>query len=282
MAHNEHMRIGEYQELEVVRESPQGLYLADEEADVLLPNSQCPPGTGIGDVLRVFVYTDSEDRPIATRKTPKATVGEFAKLPVVSVTGHGAFLNWGLEKDLFLPIREMQHSLRAGDEVMVRVYLDPVSQRVTSTTNLNKYLQPNGEGLTVGQAVDIMVVNLARDVISVIIDGHIKGSLFPDEWHEKLELGEVRSAYIKQIRAEDLKVAVSLRPVGYQAVIGERDRLLRALKESGGSLPVSDKSSPEEIHRRFGLSKSAFKKLIGTLYREGLISLEASSIRLNK
>lgn len=278
----ERMRIGEYQDLEVARDTQQGLYLTDGQSEVLLPNRQCPPDLRIGDTIRVFVLTDSEDRPIATTKRPFATIGKFVKLQVVEVSAAGAFLNWGLDKDLFCPFREQLKPMREGEEYVVRIYLDETSQRIACTSRLNKYLQLDGEGLQPGQAVQIMIVDFVKDAATVIIDDRIKASLFRDEWHERLNIGEVRQAYVKSIRPEDKKVAVSLRPVGYQAVLGERDRLLKSLELNGGSLNVSDKSSPEEIHRRVGLSKAAFKKLLGALFKEGLIEIEPYSIRLKR
>ncbi len=254
------MRIGEAQDLRVARETDHGLYLADAEDEVLLPRGQVPRGTGIGDTLRVFVYTDSEDRPVATTKKPYAAVGEFARLRVVSVTEAGAFLDWGLDKDLFCPLREQQPRMREGYEYLVRIYLDEASRRVVCTGKLARFLRSNGEGLRPGQPVKIMVMDRNPELISVIVDNYIKGSLFPDEWHERLEVGDVRDAFVKSVRPEDHKVAVSLRPQGYQAVMGERERLLGALRAAGGTLLVSDKSSPDEIQRRFGLSKGAFKK----------------------
>ncbi|MFZ4508761.1 MAG: S1-like domain-containing RNA-binding protein, partial [Fimbriimonas sp.] len=224
------MRIGEYQDLQVTRESPHGVYLADQEAEVLLPSNQVRRGTKIGDSLRVFVYTDSQDRPIATLKKPLATVGEFAKLRAVSVTGLGAFFDWGLDKDLLCPIREQIHAIREGDSYLVRLYLDEAIGRVVCTTNLTKYLRPDGPELEQGQKVKIMISGRVRDVMTVIIDGHIQGALFQDEWIERLEIGDVRDAYVKRVRPDDKKVAVSLRPQGYEAVLGERDRFVRALR----------------------------------------------------
>jgi predicted RNA-binding protein (virulence factor B family) len=265
-----------------MRETYHGFYLADSEAEVLLPKGQCAPEMRIGDMVRLFVYTDSEDRPIATIKKPIATVGEFAKLRVVSVTGAGAFLDWGLDKDLFCALGEQQAPMREGGEYLVRVYLDEVSQRVTCTSKFSRFLRPDGEGLELGQRVKIIVAGKTPDLISVIVDGSIRGSLFPDEWHEKLQIGDVRDAYVKAVREVDGKVAVSLRPQGYKAVLSEADRLLEKVKASGGSLAVSDKSTPEEIHKLFGLSKGAFKRLIGALYRDGRIVIDPDRIRLVK
>lgn len=274
------MRIGEYQDLEVAREAQQGLYLTDGATEVLLPNRQCPPDIRVGETLRVFVLTDSEDRPIATTKRPFATIGKFAKLRVVEVSQAGAFLDWGLDKDLFCPFREQLKPMREGEEYVVRIYLDETSQRIACTSRLNKYLQLDGEGLQPGQQVQILIVDFTAEAATVIVDDRIKASLFRDEWHERLKIGDTKTAYIKSIRPQDKKVAVSLRPVGYQAVLGERDRLLKSLELNGGTLNISDKSSPEEIHRRFGLSKGAFKKLLGALFKEGLIEIEPYAIRL--
>jgi len=275
------MRIGEYQDLRIARESPHGLYLEDEEGvEVLLPNSQRPARAHIDDVLKVFVYTDSEDRPVATLKHPYATVGQFANLQAKSVTSAGAFLDWGLDKDLFCPIKEQRSPMREGDSYVVRVYLDQVSGRVACSSKITKFLDPEAEGLEPGQPIQIMVVAITPELISVIIDDRVKGSLFRDEWHERLQVGDFREAFVKSIRREDRKIAVSLRPQGYEAILGERDKLLQALRMNGGSLPVTDKSSPDEIQRRFGLSKGAFKKLIGALYKEGRIELDTHCIRL--
>ncbi len=274
------MRLGEYHELRAVREGPPGLFLSDGQTDVLLPKAQVPPRIYVGDVLRVFVMKDSEDRIIATTKTPYAIPGEFARLTVVSVSEIGAFLDWGLDKDLFCPIKEQMMRMRAGQDYLVRIYIDEVSERIACTSKFNRYLKATSEDLEVGQAVKLMIADRTEDFIRVIINGQFKGSLFPDEWIEKLQMGEVRSGYIKRIRPEDGRIAVSLRPQGFSAVLGERDRILAALKEAGGTLPVSDKSSPEEIQRRFGLSKGAFKKLIGALYREEMIEISDHWIKL--
>jgi len=274
------VRIGEYNDLRVSRESPYGLYLSDGEEEVLLPNKECENTMHMGDVIRVFVLTDSEDRPIATRRKPLATVGEFAKLRVVSVGEVGAFLDWGVDKDLFCPPKEQLTRLREGDEVVVRVYLDEVSARPAASTRLNRYLQIEGWGLRPGQPVEVLVASRTHEAITVVVNGFIRGSIFPDEQHEKLVLGEKRQAYIKAVRKDDGRVAISLRPQGYEGALTTRDRLLADLRAAGGVLPVSDRTSPEEINRRFGLSKGAFKKLIGTLWKEGVIELETSHIRL--
>jgi hypothetical protein len=274
------MRIGEYNQLTAVRESEHGLYFADREMDVLLPRGQCPEGLPLGETMRLFVYTDSEDRPIATTKRPIAVVGEFAATHVVTVTQAGAFLDWGLDKDLFCPVREQASPMVDGGDYVVRVYLDEVSRRVVCSSKLSRFLK-DGSGLTPGQKVQVMVAGFRDEAIDLIVNETIKGTLFPDEWHERLLLGEIRDAYVKKVD-EQGRVALSLRPVGYEAVVAESGRLVDALRAAGGFLPVTDKSSPEELQRRFGLSKGAFKKMVGTLYREGRIELEAHGIRLRE
>ena len=274
------MRIGEIQDLRIEREMPQGLYLTDGTDEVLLPRGMCPTRDEARQSIRVFVHTDSEDRPVATTKMPKATVGQFARLRVVSTTAAGAFLDWGLDKDLFCPLREQHPVMIEGHTYLVRVYLDEVSQRVTCTTRLAKFIRSDGSGLSAGQKVKIIVSGKAAEMISVIINDSIRGSIFADEWHQPLGIGDIRDAYVKSVRQEDGKVAISLRPQGYQAVLGEREKLIYALNQNGGSLPFSDKSMPEEIQERFGLSKGAFKKLIGALYREGLLIIGPDQIKL--
>ena len=276
------MNIGEYQRLKVIGESEHGLYLGDGQTKVLLPNGQCPDDLLMNDYTEVFVYTDSEDRPVATKEKPYAIVGEFAMLRCVGTSSYGAFLNWGLQKDLFCPIKEQLYPMLEGEFYVVRVYLDQVSNRVVCTSKINRWLNLDGSSLEPGQKVSIMVVDFTRDFITVIVNGAIKATIFPDEWHETLELGEVRDAYVKRIRPDDNRVAISLRPQSYEAVLGEREKVIQALQANGGTLPVSDKSSPEEIHDRFGLSKGAFKKLIGNLYREGIINIEPRSISLRE
>jgi hypothetical protein len=263
-----------------MRETNNGMYLADYEAEVLLPRGQCPQDIEIGESLRVFVYTDSEDRPIATTHKPIATVSEFALLKVVAVTPAGAFMDWGIAKDLFCPLKEQTVCFNEHEKHLVRVYLDQLTQRVVCSSNIDKFLRPTGEELEVGQPIKIMIASLGRDRIKVIINGAIRGSLFPDERFGRFEPGDVHDAFVKAIRPEDKKVAVSLRPLGYKAALGMREVVLKALKDNQGFVPLTDGSSPQEIHRWFGMSKGAFKKLIGTMYREGEISLESHGIRL--
>ena len=274
------MILGDYQSLEIARDTNQGLYLTDGVYEVLLPRRQCPPHAHIGEPIRVFVLTDSEDRPIATTKVPYGKVGDFAALKVVTVADSGAFLDWGLDKDLFCPFKEQIVPMKEGQRYVVRIYIDQASERIVCTSKIHKFLRPTGEDLKPGQPVKVMIAGFTPNAATVIVNNEIKASIFNDEIYENLRVGDVRDGFVKSIRPQDQKVAISLRPVGYQSVLGEREKLLAALKKNGGFLPLSDRATPEEIHRALGLSKGAFKKLIGALYKEGIIQIETHVIRL--
>ncbi len=273
------MEIGQWQNLIVKRESPYGLYLSDGETEVLLPENQCPDDALVGHSLKVFLYTDSEDRVIATRQKPIATIGEFAAMKVLSVTQTGAFLDWGLMKDLFCPYREQTRELREGETAFVFVYLDERTRRVVATTKWWKHTLSHHGELDQGDEVKLIVADVTPEFTSVIVNQKFKGAIFPDELVTSLSVGQKVKGYVKRVR-DDGQLALSLRPQGYEAVLSQRDRLVRMLEENNGELPFSDRSSPEAILKTFGMSKGAFKKLIGTLYREGVIVIEDDRIAL--
>ncbi len=274
------INIGSYNELEVIRRADQGLYLTDGENDVLIPRKYVPPGTDLGSRLNVFVYTDSADRPIATTLRPKAVVGEFAPMAVKEVSGPGAFVDWGLEKDLLVPFAEQYQPMVAEREYVVRVVLDEVTNRTIGTTKLSRYLSPDASYLKRGQEVEILVYRLLPDGAMVVVDSKINALLPFEESPKQLRIGQRVMGYVKQIR-EDTRAVVSLLPQGYERTMEKVPSILEMLRVSGGFLPYGDQSSPEQIRKVFGMSKGAFKKLIGTLYREGKISIEHHGIRLN-
>ena len=276
------MRIGEVQELLVARDTPQGFYLTDGTDEVLLPNNLIPRRVKIGDRLKVFVHKDSEDRPLATTQKPRALPGEFAVLRVVSVTEFGAFLDWNLDKDLFCPLAEQVRKMSEGESHFVRLYVDDVSDRIVCSARWRRFVTAEGPNFVPGQEVDLLVAGKKPDALDVVINQTFRGSLFRDEWHERLDIGDSRKGFIKSTQPGTNRIAVSLRPQGYRAVLGARERVLEALVKNGGTINMSDRSSPEEIQRRFGLSKGSFKKLIGTMFREGQIDILDSSIRLRK
>ena len=271
--------IGSYNELELVRKVDFGVYMSDGEQDILLPIRQVPPRAKQGDLIRVFVYTDSEDRPIATLLRPKAVVGDFAMLKVVSVNSFGAFVDWGLEKDLLVPHSEQRYSLKEERAYVVRVLLDKLSNRVIGSTKLTKFLSTETAMLREGQKVDAMFFQHTDDGTMAIVDNKYPAAIFPDEIFQPLRIGERRTAYVKKIR-EDGRLCLSLSPQGYEAVVAEAPGILAMLKKSGGFLPYSDSTSPEVIRAVFGMSKGSFKKLIGGLMKEGKIEISYHGIRL--
>lgn len=273
-------RLGRMQTLPVVRLADHGVYLGDPDHAILLPRKQVPEGIRLGDSLEVFLYTDSEDRPIATTTRPFAQAGECAFLTVVDTNHAGAFLDWGLEKDLFLPRPLMIQEIRPGQMILVRVFVDEVSGRVTATMQVDRFLTSSGPELEVGQRVTVLVTRIMPEYTQVIVEHRFRGAIFPDERVEALRRGHIRTGYIKRIRPEDGRIAISLRPQTPARVDEHADRILAAVRANGGRLGVHDRSDPEDIYRRFGLSKSAFKRLIGNLQRQGKLRIESDHIRL--
>jgi predicted RNA-binding protein (virulence factor B family) len=271
--------IGSYNQLDLARKVDFGVYLTDGENDVLLPIRQVPPRAKQGDRLNVFVYTDSEDRPIATMLRPKAVVGDFAMLKVLSVNAYGAFVDWGLEKDLLVPHSEQRYPLKEERGYVVRVLLDKVSNRVIGSTKLAKFLSQDTSTLKEGQKVEAMFVQHTDDGTMAVVDNQFQAAIFPDEIFQPLRIGERRTAYIKKIR-EDGRVSLSLSPQGYEAVAAEAPGVLSMLKNNGGFLPYSDSTPPETIRAVFGMSKGSFKKIIGGLMKEGKIEISYHGIRL--
>jgi len=273
--------IGSYNKLEIVRKVDFGVYLSDGEQDILLPLRQVPPRAGQGDILDVFVYTDSEDRPIGTMLVPKATDGEFALMRVVSISSFGAFVDWGLEKDLLVPISEQRYPLKEERSYVVRVLLDKLTNRVIGSTKLSKYLSADTSGLKEGQPVEALFTQHTDDGTMAIVDNKYAGAVFPDEIFQKLHIGDRRPAFIKKIR-EDGKITLSLSPQGYEAISAQAPGIVAMLKKNGGFLPYSDSSSPEVIRAVFGMSKGSFKKLIGGLMKEGKLEISYHGIRLKE
>lgn len=270
--------LGSYNQLNFARTTSVGAYLTDGQEDVLLPKKYVPEGLEIGDSLRVFVYADSEDRPIATTIRPKAVVGEFAPLRVVSVTSIGAFVDWGLPKDLLVPFAEQRYRLHEQQFPIVRIIYDDASKRVIGSTRLSKYLTKPSPDLKVGSEVDILLIEPMAQGIKAIVNNQCSAVLYDDEIFAAMHPGDRRKGFIKKIAPEG-GIILSLSPQGYEAAVEKGGELLAMLEKAGGFLPYGDDSKPEEIRAVFGLSKSSFKKLIGTLKREGKIDIEHYGIR---
>lgn len=273
------LAIGSYNTLRVVRQAEQGLYLSDGEEDVLLPRKYVPEGLWVGDDVQVFVSTDSSDRPIATTLRPKGVVGEYVALRAKHVTPGGAYMDWGLEKDLLVPISEQHRRMGVGVTYLVLVQLDEKTRRPFGTTRLANHLNGDPTELTVGQQVSIIIAGETRIGMRVVAEGKYLATVFPDEIFEHLAIGDVRKGYVKQIR-EDGGIAISLSVQGQRGVEEVAPMILDRLRKAEGFLPVGDFSPPETIRREFGISKGTFKKAIGGLYRSGKIDLTNHGIRL--
>lgn len=273
------LRIGEYNTLKVVKEVDFGCYLRADDLEILLPTKYVPEGTKLGDELNVFVYTDSEDRLIATTRRPKATVGEFAALEVVDVADFGAFLDMGLEKDLLVPKKEQRGRMKKGEVHVVRIYRDKMTERMAATARLEPFLKKAGRFLKKSQKVEVMVYDRSDLGLSVIVNGQFQGMVFRNDLYGDLSIGSVTDGYIKNIRP-DGKLDIALKPLGKGALSAHRDAVLEALKKRGGSLPYHYKSSPEAINDAFAMSRKAFKSALTSLIDEGLIIVDETGTRL--
>ena len=273
--------LGQRNLLAVVREAPPGLYLdGGNLGEILLPNRYITQGVGPGDQLDVFVYLDSEDRLVATTEQPYVKVGGFALLQVVSLKpGVGAFLDWGLSKDLLLPMREQVRRVRNGEWVVAAVAIDPRSGRIYASTRLDRHLDRTPASYIVGQAVDLLVAEQTRLGFKAIIEGAHWGLLYQGEMAAPLAIGQRLQGFIRTIRP-DGKIDLSLDQSGYQRVAPLTDEILDALKANAGRLEFNDQSSPEAIRETFGVSKKAFKQAVGALLRKRQIRFEGDGIVL--
>jgi uncharacterized protein len=273
-------QIGRMNTLRVLREVDFGVYLDGEElGDILLPRKEVPPGTKIEDSVEVFIYFDSADIIIASTKKPKTQVGEFALLTVIDNNDMGAFLDWGLLKDLLVPFREQSHKLLRNHDYVVHTYFDRVSNRIAASTKLDKFLSTTPPRYSVGDKVDLFIVNRTDLGYRAIVENEHWGLLYRDEVFQPLEQGMRIEGYIKLLRP-DGKIDLSLQIPGGQHLDAASEKILEALKSNAGFLPLTDKTPPEEIYREFGLSKKVFKRCLGGLYKKRLIKLEPGGIKL--
>ena len=275
------LKVGETQTLIIEKQVPFGVYLAEEggEERVLLPKLQVPAGAAVGDKVEVFLYRDSEDRMIATCRRPKLQLGQVGWLDVVQVARIGAFLDWGLDKDLLLPFREQPRArVREGQEVLVAVYLDK-SGRLCATMNVYPYLRTDSP-YTAGDQVTGTVYETSRNFGAFVAVDSIYSALIPKkELVRDIRIGETVSARVTAVKA-DGKLDLSIREKGYLQMDTDMARILARLQAEGGTLTLSDKSSPEEIREQMGMSKNEFKRAIGHLYKEGKIVIEKDRITM--
>jgi len=274
------MQIGEYNKLTADRKADAGIYLKDEEGNtVLLPNKWIPSDLEIGDELEVFLYLDNEQRPIATTMKPKATVGEFTVLPVKQMTKLGAFMDWGVEKDLLVPFKEQQEPMQAGQHYPVFIYLDEKSGRITGSTKVDKFAQLADEDLKENAEANLLITYPTDLGYKVIINNYYGGLLYKSDIHKTVKSGDELRGFVKTIR-EDGKIDVLLEKPGYDSVEPNAQKILDKVKANNGFLPLHDKSSPEEIKQQLGMSKKVFKKAVGSLYKQKLILIADNGIKL--
>jgi uncharacterized protein len=277
------MEVGKYNTLQILRGTSVGMYLGDEEGnDVLLPHKYIPENTQIGESIEVFIYRDSEDRLIATTLKPLILLNQFAILEVVTATQFGAFLDWGLEKDLFVPFKEQNHKLQKGQWVPVYLYLDEQTDRLVASAKVNKYFKNlDGVDLDEGQEVDLLVFEKTELGHNVVINNLYKGLVYENETFRRLAWGDTTKGYVKLIREEG-KIDISLQPLGFLKTLEPNQKtILEKLEASGGVLNLSDSSDPIEIQEVLEMSKKSFKKAIGVLYKDKKILINKDSIVLN-
>jgi predicted RNA-binding protein (virulence factor B family) len=273
--------LGKRNLLSIVRESSPGLYLdGGELGEILLPRRYIPPNIKPKDKLDVFVYRDSEDRLVATTETPLATVGEFACLKVVSVNPRvGAFLDWGLSKDLMLPFKEQERSVRAGQRVVVFVYVDPKNQRIVATTRLRRHLSQERPLYRNSQRVSLLITRASPLGYQAIVENSHMGLLYRDNVSLPLQIGQRLQGFVRNIRPDD-QIDLSLDASGYKRVAPLSDQIVKALEQNGGKLDMDDDSSPEAIRQKFNVSKKAFKQALGKLYKARRIQFQNPGIQL--
>lgn len=272
--------IGKYNNLTILRHTSVGLFLGDVEGEeVLLPNKYVTDEMEIDDTIRVFVYNDSEDRPVATTETPKIIRNEFACLQVKDVNDFGAFLDWGLEKDLFVPFREQHERMIVGKSYVVFLYLDRKTSRLLASSKWHQFVENDRLTVNEGDEVDLIIAEQTDLGFNVIVNHYHKGLIYANELFKKIAIGDHLTGYVKKIREEN-KLDISLEKQGYEKVEPTFEKILVELKNNNGFLNLSDNSAPEEITNRLEMSKKTFKKAIGGLYRQGKIRITDDGIYL--
>jgi uncharacterized protein len=272
---------GKYNTLRVVKELDFGIYLdGGEMGEILMPSKWVPEGTQPGDMLEVFIYFDSEDRPIATTIQPKAIVGEFAWLKAKAVTQVGAFLDWGLDKDLLVPFKEQNLRMEEGRAYMVYLYVDLHSKRIAASARIEKFLDSEPAEYSEAEEVELLIWSKTPVGFKAIINQKHQGLLYDNQIFQDIRPGQKIKGYVAAIRP-DGKIDLRLQKTGYENVIDDFSRrILQQLKENQGFLPLTDKSDPDEIYKLLQMSKKNYKKAVGTLYKQKLILISNNGISL--
>ena len=273
------IRVGEYNELEVIKELDFGIYLREGDIEILMPTKWVPEGTKIGDFLDVFIFRDSDDRLIATTVKPMATNETFAFLEAKQVNEVGAFLYWGMDKDLFVPFREQAQRMEPGKSYVVFVYVDEETDRLVASSKLSRFIIREDVELREGDIVDLLIFSETDLGYNAIVNDLYSGLIYKNEIFEAIRIGDKMQGFVKRIR-EDEKIDLSLQKSGFELVDDVKWRILKLMKEGDGFLPLNDESTPEEIKAKLQISKKAFKKAIGALYRERLVKLTDKGVQL--
>lgn len=276
------MDLGRYNVLRIERESDYGLYLMDGSGnEVLLPNKYVPRAYEIGQDLSVFVYKDSEDRIVATTLEPAIQTGQFAYLQVKAVNQFGAFLDWGLEKDLMVPFKEQANRMIEDVWYVVYMYEDTDTNRLVATSKTKPHLNNEEHDYKVGDEVNVLICGFTDLGMNVIVEDAWSGLIYEDEIFKKVLPGDKRKAYVKKVR-EDGKLDISLQALGVDNIEPNVKQLLKVIKQQNGYVALTDKSKPEEITARLEMSKKSFKKALGNLYKQRLVRIEEDGIYLNE
>jgi uncharacterized protein len=272
--------LGKINRLQVVKLLDFGVYVdGGIDGEILMPKRYVPENCQIGDWVEGFVYLDSEDRPVVTTERPFAKVGECAFLKVVSVTAMGAFLDWGLMKDLLVPFREQKQKMEEGNRYIVRILEDEETARIIGSAKVDRFLDKTTPTFEVGEKVDLLIFGQTDLGYKAIINHTHSGVLYRNEVFQELSVGQKITGYINKIR-EDFKIDLILHKPGYEKVEGVAAMILQKIKQKGGFLPITDKSDAELIYNQFGISKKTYKKAIGDLYRQRLVVLEENGVRV--
>lgn len=274
------LQLGKFQELTILRETDPGLFLGDtEENEVLLPHRYKPEEYKIGDTIKVFLYLDNEERPIATTDEPFISLNEFAYLHCSAVTKYGAFMDWGLVKQLFVPFKEQARPMNNGKWYIVYLYLDEQTNRLVGSSKTNKFLKNGSIDLAKYDEVDILVSHITDKGANAIINGKYKGLIYLEDIFEDIRTGDKMKAFVKKVRP-DKKIDLVLHAEGYKGIEPNASFLMDELKAAGGFLPFHDKTDPETIKNELGLSKKSFKRAIGSLYKDKQIVITKDGIEM--
>ena len=275
------INIGAYDTLKILRDTDPGLFLGDDEDnDVLLPNKYVPEQFEIGDELTVFVYLDHEERPVATTLKPHIKPGEFALLRCNYTNQFGAFLDWNLEKDLFCPFKEQAFKMRKGDWYLVYCYMDEETDRLVASSKTNSFLSNKELSVNQFDEVDLIVSHPSEIGMNVIVNESHLGLIFKDDLFKEISVGDRLKGIVKKVRSDN-KLDISLGQIGYRNIEPNAQLIVQELEDNSGFLALTDKSDPEEIKEILQMSKKVFKKALGTLYKQRVITLKEDGIYLN-